>query len=364
MNTRKEFTGIIFFLLLSFSCNKGTWPIYFENKITDNVNVDVLIPADTGLKYAISSIGLLQVNYTPTNQKILEKYEEEETNVTVENIYTAIQSNYDGFFSAAEEKTEIQVLELSESIIPNRTFDWERLKKITDSINFEALFFINNIKVTFDIATEIPLDGSTAGYHESRLKCNTTFYYTVLYPEKEEFETIVSSFSDKFEEDSYFFGSKPAYLHATKKIKEVLPYLCYENGKRAVSEFFSIWLSVNRQFYGRASKELRQAKKYVYSGNWDEAIKIWNDNKNSKNSVLAKHCQFNLILAEELTGSLEQAIILAEKYFLNYKESIALQYRRILERRLIHKKKIERQFNAPDKGIAILSPISNLRYYP
>lgn len=342
MNTKRNITWIFIFLLFLFSCNNGALPIYFENKATDEINIDILVPGDTGLKYNIFSLGLLQIKYTPTNQKIIEKYEEEEKNITIEHIYDAIQSNYDGFFSEAEAKTDIEILEITESIAPQDSFNWENLKAIADHYNFDALFYINNLKISFDIKTEIPNDGSSSGYHNSSLKCVSTFYYTILYPKKKEFETLVSAFSDSFNEDSYFSGSKPAYLHSSKKINEALPYLCYETGKRAVYEFFPVWLTVKRKYYGRATKELREAKKYVNKGMWEGAINIWEDNKNNDNKVLAKHCQYNLILAEELTGSLEKAIQLTEVFYHKYREDIALEYRIILEKRLMQKEKLEK----------------------
>ncbi len=332
-------------LCLLSSCNNGTLPIYFENTATEKVSIEILIPRSSDLKYNVSSLGLLQVKNSLSNQKISGKLNDEEINLTQDFIDEALQSNYDGFFSEADIRTSLSILELNDSIETNNTFNWEYLKTIAGTFNIDALFFVNNLIINFNLSTKESMDNSGNFYPEDNLQCTSAFYYTILYPKEEEFETVVSNFSDNFTLDSYYYSSRHAKQNRTKKIKEILPYICFENGKNAITKFSPTWITVSRDFYGKASRELREAKKYVYNGAWDKAIELWTKNIKNKNLVIAKHAKFNLILAEELTGSIENAILLAEKHYLNYKELIALNYKNILEKRLLQNKQLKNQLS-------------------
>jgi hypothetical protein len=105
-------------------------------------------------------------------------------------------------------------------------------------------------------------------------------------------------------------------------------------GFKAGTFFGANWYWVNRDFYNKGSKGLRQAKKMIYFGNWDIAQKklMYILQTSKKNKVLAR-ASYNLALVYEGQGDIDMAISTAEKSSIEYNCKKAPAYLQILLQR-------------------------------
>lgn len=114
-------------------------------------------------------------------------------------------------------------------------------------------------------------------------------------------------------------------------------------GIQAGSLFYAPWVWVNREFYNKGSKDLRQAKKMIHFGNWDIAEKKLTPLlRSSKNKVRARG-SYNLALVYEGQGRLGDAISMAEKSALEFNCKKASNYLQLLQYRQRDMQLIEQQ---------------------
>jgi len=105
-----------------------------------------------------------------------------------------------------------------------------------------------------------------------------------------------------------------------------------------------VWLKVRRTYFTGKHDDLKLAKSYVKSGDWDGAIEIWKDLVNDPNKKIARRSAYNMAVASEIKGGLDTAIEWgrrAEKLG----EKKAHNYINVLHIRKRNEEKLKQQLN-------------------
>jgi hypothetical protein len=101
---------------------------------------------------------------------------------------------------------------------------------------------------------------------------------------------------------------------------------------------------VNRTYYIGKNEDLKNARQYVKSGDWDTAIEIWLPLTENEDLKIANRAAFNMALASEINGSLKTAIVWA-KMAQKQGNKKAYNYINVLNSRLVDEEKLKQQLN-------------------
>lgn len=106
---------------------------------------------------------------------------------------------------------------------------------------------------------------------------------------------------------------------------------------------------VNRDYFGKAkgAPEMKDAKKSAIINDWTNAAKIWSIVSENSNPKTASKAMYNMAVASEVLGDLNNAIMWTEKaYKMGLRRS--LQYNGILRQRLIDQERLNNQLSKPE----------------
>jgi hypothetical protein len=115
--------------------------------------------------------------------------------------------------------------------------------------------------------------------------------------------------------------------------REYYRALGFELGLRAGNLVYPNIVWVNRQYYTKGSRELKQAKPMIRQGNWDIAEKQLKYGLTSGNRKAQGRTYFNLALVKEGQGELTEAITYAETAALEFGNKEANEYLVLLRER-------------------------------
>lgn len=119
----------------------------------------------------------------------------------------------------------------------------------------------------------------------------------------------------------------PLPIEAVKNTASVI-------GEREAAKFCSSFYWVHRDYYkkGKSSK-FKIGVRRAYVNDWDGAIEIWKETAKSDNSKTAGRSCYNIAIAYEVKGDVNEALKWARKSFSDYGTKLAHQYVYTLERR-------------------------------
>ena len=105
------------------------------------------------------------------------------------------------------------------------------------------------------------------------------------------------------------------------------------------------WSNIYRSYFVRGKKEVgfKNAKKLVRLKKWDDAIIIWTNLSKSTDAKIAGRANYNLAVASEMAGDLDQALVYAKIARDTYFVRGAANYINILNRRIADQDKLKQQ---------------------
>lgn len=106
------------------------------------------------------------------------------------------------------------------------------------------------------------------------------------------------------------------------------------------------WIRVNRTYFVRGHDGFQEARRHVRHNNWDAAEQIWQNLSKSTDPKVAGRAMFNLALAFEIKGDLDQAIIYAKRALREFRIREARRYIVTLERRQADEYRLDQQMNS------------------
>jgi len=100
--------------------------------------------------------------------------------------------------------------------------------------------------------------------------------------------------------------------------------------------------SVQRKFFKKGNSDMEEAGRKACEGDWNGASDLWKKiATEKKDAELAGEATFNLALASEVNGNLDQAVQLCEKAYTDYNLKTAKKYSVVLNQRLLGAQKLK-----------------------
>ena len=115
-----------------------------------------------------------------------------------------------------------------------------------------------------------------------------------------------------------------------------------ELGQIYGSRVFPYSRRVRREYYSKGTNNFKMAKRRAETGDWDGAAELWEKEVDNGKRKIAGRAHYNMAISSEINGDLDGAIEWASKAYTDYKDKNALDYVRILRKRV---EKIERMNN-------------------
>jgi len=105
-----------------------------------------------------------------------------------------------------------------------------------------------------------------------------------------------------------------------------------------------MWVKARRTYFTGKHDDLKLAKAYVKSGDWNAAIGIWKDLVNDSDKKIARRSAYNMAIASEIKGGLDAAIEWANRAK-KLGEKKASNYINLLHLRKRNEEKLKQQLN-------------------
>ena len=228
--------------------------------------------------------------------------------------------------------------------------DWNEVKSICGSYDSDALLVLETFGSDSRVRIGVP---DTNIRTEKGIKIKELRYPAILtisiesgwriYDVNKKHIIDENKFTEIKEFSAWGNNPKEAELNLPSKrlaIKQSGVYAGEQYGFRIAS----IWIKVNRNYYVAKHDDLKLAKQYVKSGDWDTAIELWKPITEDEDSKIAGMSAYNMALASEVKGSLDDALDWAKKAQ-KLGEKKAYSYIDILQKRKMDEEKLKQQLN-------------------
>jgi len=191
----------------------------------------------------------------------------------------------------------------------------ETVKALCSSTHTDAIISLDKIKVKDEI-TEI-FDALSNSY-VSTLELNFESYWSIHYPNKEEFYAL------QFRDTVYWGAESNSRKRGIKELpkrEDALVDGALYVGQNTVNRLVPYWDKVDRYFFNPNKKYFKQAMDSVYVKNWNSAISNWQTAMNqSKSNWTKAQAANNIAIAYEITGNIDKALEYASQAFYNLQE--------------------------------------------
>jgi hypothetical protein len=335
----------IFTLPLFISCNTGLVPFYFENRKLTYIPVDILEPAELTFPLHIQELLLLEPDTTYENIRARILYRDTSDTINgninreiTENVYFSLSNVLWSSPRFGIQKNE------TISISPDE-ISWERYDSILQSADADAILLLDVFDAAYTFYTTDKYSYEYNAYlFQGYVKTQVKSVWSIRDPASRERYVIRVNHTDQYE--GALEPTQREALESLPSLREIISYEATVVGEKCAKDIGPYWITVQRGIYGISHSQLRKARKQIVNENdWDAAKEIWESYVDDSNIILAKHSQFNLVVATEVLGNINDAIELAEKYLLKYDDPHMEEYMEILKDRQQKKQLLDEQFH-------------------
>lgn len=102
---------------------------------------------------------------------------------------------------------------------------------------------------------------------------------------------------------------------------------------------------VSRDYYVKGSNNFKIGKRRAQTGDWNGAAEKWEAELDNPKRKIAGRAHYNMAIISEINGDLDAAIDWASKAYTDYKNKEALDYLKILKRRVNNENLVKHQTN-------------------
>lgn len=191
----------------------------------------------------------------------------------------------------------------------------ETVKALCSSTQTDAIISLDKIKVKDEI-TEV-FDALSNSY-VSTLELNFESYWSIHYPNKEEFYAL------QFRDTVYWGAESNSRKRGIKELpkrEDALVDGALYVGQNTVNRLVPYWDKVDRYFFNPNKRYFKQAMDSVYVKNWKSAISNWQTAMNQSTSNWTKaQAANNIAIAYEITGNIDKALEYASQAFYSLQE--------------------------------------------
>lgn len=124
---------------------------------------------------------------------------------------------------------------------------------------------------------------------------------------------------------------------------EIVKQAGYFAGTQYARRISPSWIHTGREMYKKGNDDMKYAKRLAQTNRWEEAADVWRKYTDDPDSKLAGRACYNMALAAEIAGNLQEAIEWAEKSYVRYNNKKAREYSYILKNRLNRQQRLDEQ---------------------
>lgn len=121
----------------------------------------------------------------------------------------------------------------------------------------------------------------------------------------------------------------------------------YVIGEKYAARITPAWIRVERTYYRKGGRhEMKQAFRMAYVNDWEGAAALWSSIIPSSKRVTAGKAAYNLAIANEVLGNLDEAKAWAAKAYAQYGNKMARDYSYVLDRRIRENQRLNTQMKS------------------
>ena len=225
----------------------------------------------------------------------------------------------------------------SESSVFAQPLPWETVRELTREFNTDALLSLEHLsaRVITDFGNESYYDPFQDGFYSAaraQMKIRYEALFRVYDPEQEK---IVLS---KFLRDTLYWedadvSTRNLFSRFTP-VKKALAEAGIAIALDLSEKISVIWRTERRTYFSGREEKMKNAGQFAQNGNWQAALNLWKETAENTNSKSKKSkAQFNVAVACEMTGNLDEAIDWALKSYNTMYRPLTYEYLQVLKRR-------------------------------
>lgn len=294
-----------------------------------DISISVQKPSELILPSDVNRILVLN-NTTMQNKEKTSIMESILTGEQLQGDKVASENCIQGLVNTLNESNRYQAVAVSDQSIYNidNSIDWKLLNDVCIEQGSELMIVMN----LFD--TDAQMGGMITGVATGGTPVYGEAVFDIYYP-KEELIIHNMKIADGIYVQSNVGIDPLLILDDMARKRGSTNELAYKVGSTAAWTMVPYWIWVDRKYYKRGSKGLKNASRLIRNGNWDLAEKkldlILSSAEKQKE---LERATFNMALVKEGKGNLTSAVEYAEKAALEFDNKIAPEYLNQLKQRL------------------------------
>jgi hypothetical protein len=221
------------------------------------------------------------------------------------------------------------------STISPGPLDWEFVTTMCKNFNTDALLvlesFSEEVNTDFDSGYEQDFSGNMVETYYGALDLTYHSRWR-LYDPKHRERVRAFNVTDTIFWDSYGYTAEEMY-YKLPSIKDALVEGGVVTGQDLARKIAPQWKDARRHIFATGNKAIDKAIPLAENGKWEAAQKIWEQYAGVGSKSRRSKVEFNLALANEMNGDIEEAIAWGVKSYKTYYRHQTDEYLRILDKR-------------------------------
>ncbi|MBE9469129.1 MAG: hypothetical protein IMY72_12525 [Bacteroidetes bacterium] len=217
---------------------------------------------------------------------------------------------------------------------------WDEVASICEKNKTDALISLEAF-IHDDSASFVSYYSDYGYVYYTFLNFKVTTIWRIYYPKERKIIDRDINFADvPFDAYAYSFKGSIKEMASDTVISDEIANYAANNFFRRISP---AWSDCSRMYFTGSSNMIK-AINYVEKNDWTKASDLWKFDLDNRNKRIAGDATYNIALAYEMDGDIEEALIWAKKSFQKYNNKWALDYIKKLEKRLKEQVKLNKQF--------------------
>jgi len=204
----------------------------------------------------------------------------------------------------------LRLIEYSNDTLSADTLAWEQVEQITDSLDLDALAVFHRFSFSDSLKRQVVYEFESSSYYFI-YAINARVHWRIYAPRS---RRIINEYT--YKEEYIWESASPYEREAIRNLVDLdraFQLAAYWAGYDSGHILFPYWEEKERFYYGKGSRNFRQARDHVEDKNWEKAIELWKKSFNRGSEELARRASFNIAFACEMMGKIELALEWANK---------------------------------------------------
>lgn len=322
-------------------------PIFFLCSCMSTTYVQVMKPAQVNITPEIETVALVN-RAQPQNEK---------TN-TIEGIVTGegigqdrqgIEQALMGFQNTLQESQRFEVKRTNLELVGSGSggtfpspLSWSEVERICEEYNVDAVAAIETYDSDFIITNGIVTKEKGIGFYAEGV-ATVKLGFRMYHPKA---RTIVDQ--DHLTCNRRWKANSSSVLAAASQLinrKDAIHKASYLAGNNYAARIAPTWFTVSREYFkkGKRNPHFEMGVRSAHISNWEVAKENWHKVIPTAKAKTAGKAAYNLALAYEVQGDLDEALAWATKAYSLYNNKKARPYVSLLERRIWEQEQLDIQ---------------------